>query len=234
MIWCMPNDTRTAHELMASSTEEREKVWADMIAKPSSTNYEINPEEPEFIEECLEKLNDELDKTIVGASSSNEKTKKKGGTGGTTTITPYEQALRISPEYVTSRSFQLSFLRAERFDPKATAQRIQLHFEMKKELFCSNIDGGNIDILGRDVTLEDLTLEEQAYFNSYNDGAGYFMRFLDETDSAGRPILFGRASRMRFDKPLSEVSRLGLVVVGIQFHSFATHPVHVCLAKTNR
>ena len=50
-----------------------------MIAKPSSTNYEINPEEPEFIEECLEKLNDELDKTIVGASSSNEKTKKKGG-----------------------------------------------------------------------------------------------------------------------------------------------------------
>ena len=123
-------------------------------------------------------------------------------------ITPYEQAYRTSPEYVTSRSFQLSFLRADRFDPKAAAQRIRLHFETKKELFCSGGSGeadSNIDILGRDVTLDDLTDEERKCYSTSNDGSGHFMRFLDGRDMAGRPILFGRTARLNFENLFSEV-----------------------------
>ena len=206
MIWCMPQDRRTANELMTASSEEREKVWADMIAEPQSTRYKINPEEPAFIEQCLAELNEELDKSMTSTTSGGSDS-VNGNVEGIN-ITPYEQAYRTSPEYVTSRSFQLSFLRADRFDPKAAAQRIRLHFETKKELFCSGGSGeadSNIDILGRDVTLDDLTDEERKCYSTSNDGSGHFMRFLDGRDMAGRPILFGRTARLNFENLFSEV-----------------------------
>ena len=214
MIWCMPQDRRTANELMTASSEEREKVWADMIAEPQSTRYKINPEEPAFIEQCLAELNEELDELRTKRQSTTTVERSENSQAGVK-LTPYEQAYQMSPEYVTSRSFQLSFLRADQFDPKAAAQRILLHFETKKELFCDSCSGSgsgeedsNIEILGRDVTFDDLTDEERTWSYTSNDGAGHFMRFLRERDTAGRPIMLIRIARVNFENPLSEVRKM--------------------------
>ena len=187
VIRFQPTDARTAHELRTSQQHVREQVWADMVAHTESTSYEINPEVPEFVQEQLLQLDHEI---------SLLKSKDK---------VEYEQALAMEKEansndgggrsegYVTSKSLRLSFLRTDRFNPKDAARRFVGHFKLKKELF-------GIESLCKDITINDLTSEEQ---DILKDGP---YRFLPEKDHAGRYILFSRAANANFDKPESNVS----------------------------
>ena len=56
----MPKDDRTARELRQMEQTEREEVWADIVAQSACTTYEINPEEPDFIQQCLYTLDNEI------------------------------------------------------------------------------------------------------------------------------------------------------------------------------
>jgi len=63
--------------------------------------------------------------------------------------TPYEDAERLNQDYVRNRDFQMHFLRANEYDPKAAAEQMIRHFEMKASLFSK-------DKLARDILLSDL------------------------------------------------------------------------------
>ena len=61
----------------------------------------------------------------------------------------YDAAVSQSFEFVSSREFQMKFLRAERFDVNKAAERMVYHFDKKRELF-------GADSLGRELRLSDL------------------------------------------------------------------------------
>ena len=186
----MPKDDRTARELMSLEQNEREQVWADIVAHSACTTYEINPEEPTFIEQCLLELDSELKKTKPESKVA------------------YDQVVATNPGYVNAKSFRLMFLRADRFNANYAAKRLVEYFELKRDLFCKRSFNGTIDyddddrrldILGRDISIDDLTLEEKDIVASGR------VRFLPEPDHAGRHILFSRISQCKFDNPHSEV-----------------------------
>ncbi|KAL3928203.1 MAG: hypothetical protein SGARI_005111, partial [Bacillariaceae sp.] len=66
----------------------------------------------------------------------------------------YEQALFMNPTFVLDDKFRLMFLRAEEFRPKAAAESIVTHFELKRELF------GDGEVLAREVRQADLSDED--------------------------------------------------------------------------
>jgi hypothetical protein len=94
----------------------------------------------------------------------------------------YEEAKRISSDYVTSRKFRLMFLRAERFDPKKAARRQVKFMEAKQSLF-------GREALARPICFSDLDEDDQATLKS-----GVF-QMLPSRDQAGRPIM-GRFERL--------------------------------------
>ena len=206
-VWYKPYDNRTANELRTVDKQQREEVWSDLIAVKSSkskskaSHYKKKEENMlntgeagddgieslEFIQTSLQQLQDSLQRYI---KNSNKKT-------------VYEQVLQTSPTYVQDESFLIMFLRSERYDIKATTKRIIGHFELKQELFGGGgtTDGDlDLELLGRDLTVEDLTPKEQKRLNDGNS-----VRFLPHPDHAGRPILFDRPSLVNFDYPESEV-----------------------------
>lgn len=89
----------------------------------------------------------------------------------------YELAKYWDEEYVANPTFQLSFLRCDMFDPKVAAQRMVYHFERKRMLF------GESEILGRDIRMSDLSLEDIVVLES-----GFF-QVLPHRDTAGRLVL---------------------------------------------
>jgi hypothetical protein len=109
------------------------------------------------------------------------------------TTTAYERALeRLDQEEVISRNscpsncptksiaspdFRLSFLRAERFKPKAAAERMVRYFEEKERLF-------GVDLLTRDIRITDLDSESWGYLS-----CGRIQ--LAGKDTQGRSILIG-------------------------------------------
>jgi hypothetical protein len=107
-----PNETDAllVQELNGLSSHERESVISDIhgVAK------EIE-ETPAFVNECLEKMEDEI--------------------GKITSKPEYEKAVFLAPHYVKSKDFRLLFLRADRFHPRNAARRIVNHFSEKAQLF---------------------------------------------------------------------------------------------------
>ena len=205
----MPKDDRTARELRQMEQTEREEVWADIVAQSACTTYEINPEEPDFIQQCLYTLDNEISKFKASSKLA------------------YEQSLAVNPDYASNKSFKLMFLRADRFNAKHSAKRMVEYFALKKELFCQSGFGSHsndsdcneddkLDILGRDITIDDLTAEEQDIVASGR------VRFLPEPDHAGRRILFSRVSQCDFQNPHSEV-RIYLQCVTVCFLCWCIH-----------
>ncbi|CAJ1932627.1 unnamed protein product [Cylindrotheca closterium] len=63
--------------------------------------------------------------------------------------TVYESAEERNPPYVCQRKFQILFLRGNRYDPKAAAEKIISFYSLKKDLF-------GTERLVRDITLQDM------------------------------------------------------------------------------
>ena len=139
-------------------------------------------------------------------------------------------ALQQSRDYVNDEKFRIRFLRADRYDPAAACRRIIAHFHVKRKLF-----GDENGILGRDVTVDDLTPYEQSMLidgstsatsasaltsdthhkkgHSCNGKLNGPFRFLQYPDYAGRPILFGRPALMDHFNVKSTVRKMFLFVL---------------------
>ena len=163
-------------------------------SSPPRPKIDLPYEDPQHVEECLRRLDVELETKI----SPKDKV-------------AYEQAKNINMEFVTDRSFRLSLLRADQFNVKDCAKRIVTHFQIKKDLFCTCNWGGDtnrkdtdvldISILGRDVTRDDLSPYEQTVLDE-----GESFRVLKEPDHSGRYVIRGRMAKMDFNHKTSQVS----------------------------
>jgi len=97
----------------------------------------------------------------------------------------YDMALSMSSEYVYNTRFRLMFLRACQGNAKKAAKRITRHFSTKLNLF-------GVDKLVKDIELSDLDEYDMEALRS-----GGF-QVLPKRDLAGRNVLFGRYTAMRY------------------------------------
>lgn len=88
-----------------------------------------------------------------------------------------ERAKYWDENFVQDRSFRLQFLRCDRFHSRLAAQRMVMHFQVKRELF------GDGPILARDILWTDLSLEDKVALES-----GFF-QVLPTRDAAGRTVV---------------------------------------------
>ncbi len=159
----------SVHDFPTSSLEEHlaEKLLTEELDRLSLVEHEkimfdvhgitqINQEDPLDVDILLQEIENQINKI-----------RKKPA---------YEHALYFNKEYIQDRSFRLRFLRCDRFDSKLAAQRIVRHFQIKRELF------GYIEILGRDVRLNDLSPDDTIALESG------FIQVLPTRDAAGRSI----------------------------------------------
>ena len=97
----------------------------------------------------------------------------------------YETAKNMSSSYVQDRRFRLMFLRACQGDAKKAAKRITRHFTTKEILF------------GKDKLVKDIELSDLDEYDMEALESGGF-QVLPKRDLAGRNVLFGRYTAMRY------------------------------------
>ncbi|KAL3907133.1 MAG: hypothetical protein SGARI_003688 [Bacillariaceae sp.] len=127
-------DNFLASTLSEMDLFEKEKGNFELHGVPSDQDPP-----PALLEQCLKDLQIELCKI------SNKQA--------------YDEALQQNADYVTNRKFQLMFLRCDRFDVQAAAQQMVWHFEVKRNIFGSNL-------LGRDISLSDMSSDDMEAFGS--------------------------------------------------------------------
>jgi hypothetical protein len=145
-------DFQLAQELNDMSIEEREQVYEQLHGVEK-----IIEESPVFVAERLEALNVALSRI--------------------STKPAYEQAERISREYVQDRKFRLSFLRAEYFDPKKAAIRMIKFMEAKLKYY-------GPEALARPVNLTDLDEDDMETLKTGH------LQILPARDMAGRAVFY--------------------------------------------
>jgi hypothetical protein len=118
-------DALLAREMNQLSMAEREKIYHDIHGVA-----EIVDEDPEFILQCLTRLEQELSKIPNSRKEA------------------YNKASSLSPDHVDDRKFRLKFLRAFDYDPNECAEKIVSFFQWKLRLW-------GADKLGRDIRLSD-------------------------------------------------------------------------------
>jgi hypothetical protein len=123
-----------AQSMNQLSMKEREKVLEEIHGVA-----DILEEEPQFVEQCLVELEDELH--IVPNKDA------------------YETARSRSMDYVSNRKFRLQFLRADSFNVRHAAVRIVAYFEAKLELF-------GLEKLTKCITQRDLDQDDLACLES--------------------------------------------------------------------
>ena len=111
------------------SLEDREKLFEEVNGIPT-----IVHEDPEFVTKSLEELDTEINKVKMDKSA-------------------YHLAMSLRPEWKTNHNFRLMFLRAEEFQAKPAAEKMQRFFDVKLELFGQ-------DKLCRPITLDDFNEED--------------------------------------------------------------------------
>lgn len=104
----------------------------------------------------------------------------------------YDLAYRRAPYYVRNQNFLLKFIRACNGDSKKAAKRITRHFTTKLNLFGE-------DKLVKDIEVSDLDEDDMEALAS-----GGF-QVLPQRDLAGRSVLFGRYTAMRYKTPKNMV-----------------------------
>lgn len=161
-----------ASEMHGLSVTEREVIYEDIhgVSRPEE-------ESPEMIYQAIVETRNELAcMRLKGA---------------------YNKAVFLNPEYVNSDAFILMFLRALKYNPKATAQRIIDHFKYKQDLF-------GYDNVGRDLMYDDL---DEGSKQALSTGA---VQLLKGKDSAGRTLVFFKFDAMKYDCVESQVCDEGL------------------------
>jgi hypothetical protein len=163
ILFC-PAEERTAKALHELPKLEREQVWADMTGNPDATNFRMNAESSELLEDSIDALNGLLDSFL---HCSNEE------------LSAINLAVQQNPRYVNEQ--KLKFLRADDFDPSKTAVRMISFFTSKLDLFGPKL-------LTRDIRQDDLSEDDLESL------AGGGVQLLPNGDHASRGIIFTRAS----------------------------------------
>ena len=97
----------------------------------------------------------------------------------------YDMAFELSPEFARDPALPVAFIRSVKGDAKKAAKRYARHFKTKLELF-------GPDKLVKHIEIDDLDEDDMEAMNS-----GGF-QVLPNVDRAGRPILFGRYTCMKY------------------------------------
>jgi len=111
----------------------------------------------------------------------------------------YDLALSMDAAYTTDAGRGVAFLRSVDGKARQAAKRYVKHFATKLDLF-------GRDLLCQDITLQDLSQHDMEALRS-----GGF-QVLKDNDRAGRPILMGRYTAMKYRDPRNMVSRGWLVL----------------------
>lgn len=170
------------NDLSKLSIEKQEQITFSIHGIPTINTEGDDDTAREFLAGCLKKLDDE----IAGISAN-----KKDA---------YEQALFLNPGYVRDEKFRTLFLRCVDYSPKLAAEKMVLHFDIKRELF------GDGEILGREVRQSDLSPESLASLQ-----LGEF-QVLPQRDVSGRSVIaLCPGSEGLFSKDIQDNRRLELV-----------------------
>lgn len=158
---CHDGAAREFHEMPVAAQDQ---VWSDLIGE-ESRRMGLAPEDepPETIEEGLLQLNLELSNLLSQPSEAS--------------LAGLHMAMTDHPDYVQDPIFLLKFLRAERFEIAAAAQRMVIHFECKLALW-------GPERLGREIFFSDLE-EDDLHCLSLG-----FFQILSELDHGGRRVFF--------------------------------------------
>ena len=115
----------------------------------------------------------------------------------------YEIAERQDPSYVQAKSLRLSFLRAEKYNAKAAADKLLRFFDEKEKLF-------GVEKLTRDITIDDLDEDDiEALKGGGIQWAG--------KDRSNRPILLQVPGLRKFKHLKNELkARYFLMMEGIK------------------
>ena len=217
-------NTLMAREMLQLSSEERQQVYHEIHGVEDQVC-----EEMDMVSHAIDDLNHELDKILYNASPSAAAASSLlffGGMGEdndegnyeSNILSPYSSlngcddddiidVLQNYPSYVRNVSFQLMFLRAEKYNPKLACCRMVHFFKEKRILFGSHT-------LGRDITLTDMDERDMELLQS-----GY-MQILPQRDRAGRAVWFS-LSHKRKGRSLKSV--VSWVFIKIYLHDACIH-----------
>jgi hypothetical protein len=129
-------DGYARREFNSLPLEEQDEVMKDIYGIEGT----VEEETPTFIQECLDRLEKELEVHME---------KKKG----------VQLARDKHPSFFENEKFRLQFLRIENYNPKLAARRLTRHCEKKLELF-------GLEKLGKKIQLEDLDENDMEFMLS--------------------------------------------------------------------
>jgi hypothetical protein len=166
-------DVLLAKELTGLTIQERYQVLEEIHGVASNV-----VEDPCFVAQRLAQLETTLQSSSSVQPPSQVQANNNNNDNNETMMAAYWQAHAMNPTYTTNVQFRLQFLRAERFNVAATAQRMGRYFQQKLILF------GPEKLGQAQITLNDLSVEDKVAVE-----CGY-MQWLPQRDSSGRAIYF--------------------------------------------
>jgi hypothetical protein len=167
-------DNMIALELSAMSMQERNQTYYDIHGVSDAID-----ETPEFLEEKLHELDEEL-----------EKIPKNSGA--------YSLAQAQDKEYARCRKFRLKFLRADAFDARMAAERLMKFFEEKLKLF-------GLETLARDIKMSDLDEDGRRWLES---GIGQLVPERDRSGRCVIAWLLSNRPKVASDEEQSAMSKV--------------------------
>jgi hypothetical protein len=193
------SQTCLTRELEQLPINTREHVGHDLYGLAEACIPKADEAMLDDLETAIVTLLEKADSKLVKSASSGSKTTSPASSP-TLPITKsapelqalvpyhaYRLALNKNPSYVRNPEFRLMFLRATEGDTKKAAKRLTRHFKTKLRLFGE-------DKLVRDIVLDDLSEDDMEALKS-----GGF-QVLKKPDAAGRSVLFGRYTSMKYKK----------------------------------
>lgn len=158
-----------ASDMSRLSLQEREKAENDVHGISASI-----VETQDLLQSCVQEMNHFLEAT------------KRG--------TAFELAEAMDRSYTTNFHFRAMFVRAERYRACEAAERMLQFFEVKKELF-------GTELLVKDILLEHLNKDDLEALESGG------LQLCPAKDSAGRPILAIMLGLRKYKRPENMVGQ---------------------------
>lgn len=138
-------------EILSAKEEQTKKREMDVLLAQAMTGLTL--EEREETQEVIHGVMEEIIEDT--AEIDNALQDLNGHLSFIKRGSMYEMAESMDPKYVNSRAFRMMFLRANEYDPKASAEQMIKFFELKHHLF-------GVGKLTKDIRMEDLNEEDIA------------------------------------------------------------------------
>jgi hypothetical protein len=179
------------------TSEQQQKIGRDLLG--------IAADRVDVPESAVWELHEEISKLVRADGGTNNgnridqhRSTETAAAAATSITGAFQLAMELDPEYATSRRLSLAFLRSVEGSAKRAAKRYVRHFTTKLDLF------------GRDKLCKDIELSDLDEYDMEALESGGF-QVLDQKDRAGRPILFGRYTCMKYRSVTNMVRALWYV-----------------------